>query len=222
MKTPTKKGEVTLAVVAVIAVIGLAVLWFKPTVQESNAQRVEEVTQSIETNDDAIDSKVSASINQIGVANALAPDSPSKTFIGKEVVLITPALPSPSMEDLLEAERRRVAVMEGRIAEANKLYGEAQVDISELIAEKAVLKDDLQKLKNDLYKQAGAADFLKKITIIIGLIAAIVTALFIWVRIQSGKVYGGLREFISYNKNERVLGELREAFDTDIKRRLGL
>jgi uncharacterized protein YxeA len=217
-----KNGEVTLTVIAVIAVIGLAVMWFKPSVAATNAKKVDEVTQKIEDSNQKVGQKVSASLNQIGVANSMAPESPSKNFISKEVALTTPLLPSPSMEELLQAEKRRVAVMEGHIEEANKLYFVSQKENAELIAENAKAKKDLTELKNDLYEQAGVAEFLKKVSIILGVTVTLLGAGFIWFKLHTGRITSGLREFISYTKDDKVLGELREALDSDIKKKLGL
>jgi hypothetical protein len=65
-----------------------------------------------------------AGVVEIGTANSLAPESPSKDFIAREVPSVLSKLPAPDPAALLEAERRRIAVMEGRIEEANRLYGE--------------------------------------------------------------------------------------------------
>lgn len=221
MKKRTK-GEATLTVIAVVALIGLAVMWFKPSVAATNAKEVDKVTQKIEDSNQKIGEKVSASLNQIGVANSMAPESPSKNFISKEVSLATPLLPAPSMTELLEAEKRRVAVMEGRIEEANKLYSSSQKQNAELIAENAKNKKELEELKNDLYEQAGVAEFLKKVSIILGVTVSLLGAGFIWFKLHTGRITSGLREFISYTKDDKVLGELREALDSDIKKKLGL
>jgi hypothetical protein len=58
----------------------------------------------------------------IGVANTLAPDSPAKDFITREVPAALVYLPKPDPQALLDAEKRRSAVMEGRAYEATRLY----------------------------------------------------------------------------------------------------
>lgn len=221
MKKRTK-GEAMLAIIAAVAVIGLAVMWFKPSVEATNAKRVDQVTQKIEDSNQKIGQKVSASLNQIGVANSMAPESPSKNFISKEVALTTPLLPAPSMEELLAAEKRRVAVMEGRIEEANKLYADSRKENGELIAENAEVKKDLEELKADLHEQAGVAEFLKKVSIILSVVIAITVVAFIYIKLHAGRLLSGLREFTTYTKDDKVLGELREALDSDIKKKLGI
>lgn len=218
----TKKGVAILEVLALVAVIGVAVMWFKPSVQLTNAKEVDTITQKIEDTNTKVGEKVSASLNQIGVANSMAPESPSKIFISKEVNLVTPLLPPPSPEELLEAEKRRVAVMEGRLEEAAKLYRESQTENIALISQIAKNEKDLQALKNDLHEQAGVAEFLKKVSIGLSLLAVVGISGFIWIKLSAGRVHSGLREFISYTKDDKVLGELREALDSDIKRKLGL
>lgn len=216
------KGEAVLTVIAVVAILGLAVMWFKPSVEATNAKRVDQVTQKIEDSNQKIGQKVSASLNQIGVANSMAPESPSKNFISKEVALTTPLLPAPSMEELLAAEKRRVAVMEGRIEEANKLYADSRKENGELIAENAEVKKDLEELKADLHEQAGVAEFLKKVSIILSVVIAITVVAFIYIKLHAGRLLSGLREFTTYTKDDKVLGELREALDSDIKKKLGI
>jgi hypothetical protein len=60
-----------------------------------------------------------------GEANRVAPESPSRAFIAREVPLALASLPAPDVEALVASERRKVAVMEGRLIEADRLYGDA-------------------------------------------------------------------------------------------------
>lgn len=217
-----KRATGVVEVIAVVALIGLAVAWFKPSLAKSNAKEVDKVTNKVEEVQSSVDGKVSASVNQIGVANEMAPDSPSKNFIRKEVQLVTPLLPAPNLTELLEAEKRRLAVMEGRYAEADKLYREENKENKKLLAEREVVKAELAALKVELYEQAAVAEFFKKASIVGSVILALLLGAYIWLRINSGKVFGGLREFVTYTKDEKVLGDLREALDSTVKRKLGL
>jgi preprotein translocase subunit SecG len=219
MKT---KGTGVLEVLVVVAILGLGALWFKPTVEKIAAKQVDKVTTELLATDNAIDQKVSASVNQIGVANSLAPESPSKEFIAREVTLITPMLPVPSMEDLLAAEKRRLAVMEGRLAEANNLYGSARKDNEKLIAENVRALKELDDLKVELYEKAAVAEFLKRTTIVVSVVLFVLGGAYVWLRINYNKVFGGVREFLTYNKDEKTLAEMREAMDSDVKKELGL
>ncbi len=79
-------------------------------------------TARVEQTATAQGSAVAASIVEIGKANTEAPESPSRDFIAKEIPVALASLPAPDAQRLLEAERRRAAVMEGRADEARKLY----------------------------------------------------------------------------------------------------
>lgn len=222
MKLKTKRATGVIEVIAIVAIIGLGIAWFKPTKEKSVAKEVDKVTTQVQATDNAIDEKVSASVNQIGVANSMAPESPSKTFISREVQLITPFLPTPNMNDLLEAERRRVAVMEGKVEEANRLYKDTRKENDELLKANVKANEELKNLKQELYEQAAVAEFLKKVTIIVGLILGLLTAAYIWLKLTFNKTFGGLREFVTYTKDESTLGQLREALDSEVKKKLGL
>lgn len=63
-----------------------------------------------------------AGVVKIGEANTLAPESPARDFIGREVPAVLSKLPSADLAALLEAERRRVAVMSGDLKAADALY----------------------------------------------------------------------------------------------------
>ena len=83
---------------------------------------------------------VAASLNQMGVAAGQLPDSPQKTFLVREGAFISPLLPAPSPKALLEAERRRVAILEGKLEQADKLYRDAAKGNAELLADNAKLR----------------------------------------------------------------------------------
>lgn len=219
MKT---KGVTGIEVLAAVAIVGIALWWFKPSIQKTAAREVDQVTNKVISSEEKIDQKISASVNQIGVANSMAPESPSKDFIAKEVQFITPLLPTPDIKNLLEAEKRRIAVMEGRLEEADKLYKEARKENLELLKELTVAKKELEELKIKLYESGAVMEYLKKIIIITVIFFISFLVGYIWLKINFGKVFGGLREFVTYTKDEKVLSQLREALDADIKKKLGL
>lgn len=126
-------------------------------------------------------SVVSASVAQIGVANSTAPDSPQKDFIAREVGYVTPMLPSPDSEALLAAERRRLAVMEGKLELANSLYSSAVRDREELIrkAEKAEanFRQALEQRREVDTRLAEAAAEVRARETLIGYMAGVVVLL---------------------------------------------
>lgn len=108
------------------AAIAVSTLIFKPKVFHGESRRAEDskhATAQLEAAAAAQGSNAAASVVKIGEANAAAPDSPSKDFIAREVPAALAHLPAPDPLALLEAEKRRAAVMEGRADEAARLYG---------------------------------------------------------------------------------------------------
>jgi hypothetical protein len=127
MKT---RGAFPVVVIYVLAAIGAGLFVLKPKLLDGDSRRAKasvEATAKVETAVNAQGAAAAASIAKIGEANAAAPDSPSKNFIAQEVPAALAKLPAPDPLALLEAEKRRAAVMEGRAEEAARLYGlEAQ------------------------------------------------------------------------------------------------
>ena len=99
-----------------------------------------------------------ASVVKIGEANAIAPDSPSKTFIGREVPVALASLPPADIEALIAAERRKAAVLEGRLVEADRLYGDAMKRADEY--QQALARAISAKRASDLALQQAAAQEL--------------------------------------------------------------
>ena len=58
----------------------------------------------------------------IGTAAGMATSSPAVDFIRREVPVALAKLPTPDPTALIQAEQRRVAVMEGKLDEARRLY----------------------------------------------------------------------------------------------------
>lgn len=99
---------------------------------------------------------VAASVVKIGEANATAPDSPSKAFITREVPVALASLPPPDVEALIAAEKRKVAVMEGKLAEADRLYGDAMKRVDEY--QKEAARAVAAKRASDLALQEAAKE----------------------------------------------------------------
>lgn len=156
MKSKSLRAEVATILLAGIAVVALAG-WLAPKVAPSwfdkrtkQAEQSAAATAEVEKraaaelaaanaladaelkNEQAKSAAVSASVQQIGIAAGQLQDSPQSLFIRRETNFIGPWLQPPDPVKLLEAERRRVAYLEGQIELADKLYSQAtkaQVDM---------------------------------------------------------------------------------------------
>jgi prepilin-type N-terminal cleavage/methylation domain-containing protein len=119
-----RRGFTTLEVLAVVAVVGVVLVWLKPKLGSGkhDAQASVAATAAVVQTVDAQGASAAAGVVAIGTANSMAADSPSKSFIAREVPSVLSKLPAPDPVALLEAEKRRAAVMEGRLEEASKLY----------------------------------------------------------------------------------------------------
>ncbi len=123
-----KRGMTGIEVLAALALLGAVAWWVKPSLfpgQSKRAAASTQATAAVEATTNAQGASAAASVVKIGEANAAAPASPSKDFIGREIPMALSRLPAPDPQALLEAEKRRVAVMEGRLDEARRLYESA-------------------------------------------------------------------------------------------------
>jgi hypothetical protein len=137
--TRNRQGEAATIVILVVAVLGLGTWILKPSLfggASGRAATGTQATTALETANTAQSAAAAASVAQIGEANALAPASPARDFITREVPLALTLLAPPDAKKLLEAERRRVAVMEGQIDEARRLYAAASKESAKLQRER--------------------------------------------------------------------------------------
>lgn len=143
------KGEITLATLGLI-VLGTVIVGFfipKPKFLDSRSREadkssevsaeVEEAVRKAKKADNDKGEVVAAGLVQIGVAAGQLPDSPQATFIGREAAFMSPLLPPPSPVALLASERRRVALLEGKLELADKLYAQGTKENAQLL-ERAV------------------------------------------------------------------------------------
>lgn len=124
----SRRGEAVVVTIVVIAAIGFIGWLVKPKLFPGESRRAAqstEATAKLIAADAAQESAAAASVVKIGEANSVAPDSPSKNFISSEVPLALSRMRSPDPQELINAERRRVAVMEGKLDEARRLYEQA-------------------------------------------------------------------------------------------------
>lgn len=140
--TRNSKGTGVVEVIAVLAVLALLFPAIKPAWldrdsknakqgQESTA-KVEQTVAKVDDTGKKLSAEAAASVSKIVEANSVAPESPSKDFIAREAPVALSKLESPDPAALLAAEQRRVAVMEGRIQEADRLYDKALQHSKEL------------------------------------------------------------------------------------------
>lgn len=104
--------------------------------QAASAEVEKRVAAAVEA-EQAKGAVVAASVQQIGVAAGQLPESPQKTFIVRESGWAAPLLPPPDPAALLAAERRRVAILEGKLELTEKLYLQGTADNATLLARAA-------------------------------------------------------------------------------------
>lgn len=128
MSPHDRKGIAPLVILVAILASGLGLKIAKPKFLHGESRRAEAstaATANLEAATNKQGAEAAASVAKIGEANAVAPDSPAKDFIAREVPLAQSKLPAPDPTALIEAEKRRAAVMQGRAEEAERLYATA-------------------------------------------------------------------------------------------------
>jgi hypothetical protein len=144
------RGVAPVVVILVLALIGGGLFVAKPSLFPGASKRAAQstvATAKVETAVNAQASAAAASVAKIGEANASAPESPARDFISREIPVALARLPSPDPMELLAAEKRRSAIMEGRLDEARTLY--------EATAKKSA---QLQKERDTAFAERRAAD----------------------------------------------------------------
>jgi hypothetical protein len=176
------KGETSTVVLIVLALAALGFVKI-PALFDRDTARAEDSQQATEQLLDAQKKQgayVAASVQEIGVANAMAPESPSKAFISREVPSVLSSLPSADPIALIEAERRRMAVMEGRLTEANRLYGEEAVRAEKLASQLAFAQEARRQADQTLLEAAAAKKAKDQQMRIIMLIAGLLAVLWVY------------------------------------------
>ncbi len=124
---PNSAGVAPLVYVAVLAIIGLGAILFKPKWLHGDSQRAAEsakTTQALVDSQKKLSATAAASIVTIGEAAASSPDSREKEFIIREVPVALSTLEAPDPTALIEAEKRKNAVLQGKIDVIDRLYGD--------------------------------------------------------------------------------------------------
>lgn len=183
-----RRGLTGAEVIIVLAALGLITWVVKPSIFPGAAKRAQqstEATAAVEAATTAQGASAAASVTKIGEAAATSPASPAKDFIVREVPVALSRLPAPNPQALIEAERRRAAIMEGRLDEARRLYEAAakqsatlQRERDEALAARRAV--DLQ------LEQAAAAEHARTTQLLgAGIIAALAVAGWIYTKVYS-------------------------------------
>lgn len=175
-------------VVIVLAAVALIAWGVKPSLFPGAARRAAQGTQAtaaVEKAATAQGSEVAAGLTQIAVANGAAPASPARDYVGREVPYLLSMLPAPGAQALLAAEKRRVAVMEGQLDEARRLYETAAQRASQLQRERdAALA--ARRAADLAQEQAAAAEHARTVQALgAGLVAVLCGAAWVWLRFHS-------------------------------------
>ncbi len=153
-----RKGFAWIPILIVLAAISTGVLVLKPKSLDGESRRASastSATAKVEETTQAQGASAAAGVVEIGLANSDAPDSLSKQFIGHEVPSVLSKLPAPDPVALLEAEKRRSAVMEGRIAEISSLYEKEAKKSASLQKDVANAKSDRKEVDLKLEQTAA-------------------------------------------------------------------
>lgn len=129
MNPKSNRGVAPLVVIAGVAIVGwLGFMVIKPKATHGDSRRAAESTEA--TADLVAATKkqsaeAAASVVKIGEANAQLPGSALSTFIAKETQVALSKLEKPDPVELINAEKRKVAVLEGKVEVIASLYNDA-------------------------------------------------------------------------------------------------
>lgn len=232
MKT---RGTVLVETLVIVAVVGFATFIFNPSwipgTASYRAKKSARATQQVERTttrvDDAVRSQgeeVAASLVKIGEANAEAPSSPSKDFISQEIPLVMSMVPyHAGSAALARAEARKVAVMEGRLDEARRLYETASAKAEKLQHERDVAvqqRDEAERKRREAdqaFAEAAAAEHARTVQLAgLALVALLIFGAWVY-----ANIYG-----ISTKTMGRIVADIRsgvpavQAIDTLLAPRL--
>lgn len=184
-------GFTTLEVVAAVALIGVvggALGWFGlPKLFHGATRRANnsaQATQQLERATVAQGASAAASVVKIAEANAAAPESPSKTYISQEAPVALAKLPAPDPQELIEAERRRAAVFEGKYELARKLFTESMDRATELQRELDQAKLARAQADQALLEAAAAERARTLQAAGIGVVCVLLAAAWIWTKVN--------------------------------------
>lgn len=197
----SKKGLAPVVLIGALAVVALLAL-FKPKILDGDSRRAADSKQAsaqVETDsqkaleaEKAKGAAAAASIQSISNATADLPPSRATDFVRREVTVPLSLLPKPDFQALLEAEKRRAAVMEGRLQVAEGLYKDAAKENSALLERSVKAEGALEKafqqrrqVDSELAEAAAACLAAEHQRNAFLLVAVVAVGLWVW-----GKIYG--------------------------------
>lgn len=102
--------------------------------------------------------KASAQVGSANIANTNQPPSPATQVVDRETKLAMTNLPPQDVQEALEAAKRRMALLEGRTAEAEALYKTAQSEADRMKAEQTRLKAETEASRLEAESQRKKAE----------------------------------------------------------------
>lgn len=213
------RGSALLIVLAILAVATGGAWLVKPSLFPGESRRASNSTKTTEQLIAATDRQgavVAASLVKIGEANGEAPPSPQKSFIAQETTLALTLLPAANAMALIEAERRKVAVLEGNLNESRRLYESAATNAARLQRERDAAIASKRE-SDDALQQAAAAHHAQTLLFIgAGIIAILALAVAAYL-----KFYGVGPSALGNLMHDIKSGvALEHAFDAAIPKRL--
>ena len=189
MRLSSSRAMTGVEIIIVVAAIGVIGAWIvKPKLFPGDSRRAAQstaATAALVAATDAPAAVAAASVAKIAEANAVAPASPSRDFISQEAPLALTLLPAPDPTALLEAERRRSAVMEGRLDEARRRYESAAKESADLRRERDAAIAARQAADLAI-EQAAAAEHARTMQAIgAGVLALLAAGAWLYTRIYS-------------------------------------
>lgn len=181
----SSKGIVWAPILIGLALVGTVLFVTKPKALDGDSKRADKstaTTQQLVDSGKAREAQAAASLAVIGQANAHAPDSLEKQFIAREVPLALTFLAPPDPKALIEAGKRREAVLAGKLELATQLY-QGALDTSAK-AQRALDRALAAKRASDLALQQEASERLGAERVRNRCIAVAVVAILLWLYVK--------------------------------------
>jgi hypothetical protein len=191
-----------LEIIAVLALLGVGTWFVAPKIFPGASKRAQtsvQTTQELVAAKDAPAAANAASLTVINRALASVPDSPSTRFIANEVPIMLARSPAPDPMELVAAEKRRVAFLEGQLDEQRRLTAVAMKGSVEQVAR--ITKAELAKQASDqALVESAAAEHARTVQLAVAAIIALLAATgWVWLKFNSvsipniGKLAADLR-----------------------------
>lgn len=182
-----RRAFTSLEIILVVAVLGALGVTFGPKLLPGASRRADKsakATEQLEQATTAQGSSAAASVAMIGTAAGMAEASPAVDFIRREVPVALAKLPTPDPAALIQAEQRRVAVMEGKLDEARRLYEKESKRAAELQRERDEALAARRQADAALLEAAAAERARTMQALGVGAVALILGALWVWAKLN--------------------------------------